>query len=239
MVTGRSSWKKLPLAGAFTLLLLVAFGAGCNGFFVNPTLTSITINGNTSVQVGSSTTLSAYGVNSDNSGSTLTSGVSWSSSEPTVAEITGACATGQCGSATIQGVSAGTSTITATSQSVSNSATFTVVFGSVTNYQVCFGTFGAGTSCSSTVTWNANATNNQVSQNFIAQGTSNGTLYDLTTTSTWTVVGSPTNISCDNSGSPAVCTVNQGTTAGNYTITVTYTSGTATLTSTINLIVTG
>ncbi len=73
--------KKLPLTLAFTVLLIAAFGAGCKGFFQPPTLTSITINGPTSVQVGSTITMSAYGVNSDNQGSTLQSGVSWSTSD--------------------------------------------------------------------------------------------------------------------------------------------------------------
>jgi len=127
MAIGRNfAGKRLPLTIAFTLLLVAAFGAGCNGFFTSPTLTSITINGNASVQLNESTTLSAYGVNSDNQGMYLTSGVSWSSSDPTVAAITGACATQTCGSATVMGVSLGTATITAASESVSNTANATV-----------------------------------------------------------------------------------------------------------------
>lgn len=125
MFTGR----KLALTLAFTVLVVVAFGVSCKGFFVKPTLASITINPTApSVQLGQSTTLQAYGLDNESPpvGSNLTSGVSWSSATPTVAAITGACATGTCGSVTIQGVTVGTSTITASAQSVTNTATATV-----------------------------------------------------------------------------------------------------------------
>src|SRR6266446_984699 len=160
MLTGR----KLALEIAFTALVALAFGAGCRGFFVKPTLASITINPTApSVPLGSTITLSAFGVDNESPpvGSTLTSGVSWSSATPTVAVLTGTCATGTCGSATIQGFAAGTSVITAASQSVSNTATLTVFLPSVTNFEVCEGTFGNTTSCSSgstPLTWTVSGT---------------------------------------------------------------------------------
>jgi trimeric autotransporter adhesin len=117
MLTGR----KLALTLAFAGLLLVTFGAGCQGFFVQPTLTSITINPTApSVQVGLSTTLQAFGVNSNQQGMNLTSGVSWSTSDPTIATIAGS------GSAVLTGVASGTVTVTASSQSVTNTASATV-----------------------------------------------------------------------------------------------------------------
>jgi Bacterial Ig-like domain (group 2) len=117
MLTGR----KLALTLAFTVLIAVAAGISCRGFFVQPTLTSITVNpASPSVQLGESTTLTAYGVYSDGSGGYLSGGVSWSSSDDTVATISGT------GSATLTGVSTGTSTITASAQSVTNTATATV-----------------------------------------------------------------------------------------------------------------
>lgn len=224
MLTGR----KLPLTLAFGVLLALTLGVGCQGFFVKPTLTSITINPSSpSVQVGNSRTLSAFGVNSENQGSTLTGGVSWSSSNPAVAIITGTCATEPCGIVTIQGVTSGQSTITASAQSVTNSTALTVFLGSVTNYQVCQGTFGATTACSSggtPLTWTVTGANGG-QQTFIAQGTSNGTLFDLTTGSTWTLSSNPAagSISCTNTGaSPETCTVAQNTTIGTYNVTVTY-----------------
>ncbi len=122
MLTGR----KVALSLAFAGLLLVAFGASCRGFFVNPTLTSITINPSTpNVQLGTTLSVSAFGVYNDGSSATLTSGVSWSTSDATIVAITGNCATEACGTATVSGVAVGTATLTAGSQSVTSTATAT------------------------------------------------------------------------------------------------------------------
>jgi hypothetical protein len=241
MLSGRTLvGKRLPLTVAFALLLVAAFGAGCKGFFTDPTLNSITINPTTpSVQVGSNVALSAYGVDSNNHGGYLTSGVSWSSSDPNVAQITGSCATGPCGNVSILGVTAGTSTITAGSESVTNTATLNVVLASVTNFEVCEGTFGATTSCSSgstPLTWPVSATNGGSGQ-FIAQGTSSGTLYDLTTQSTWTFSSTPPpGMSCTNSGTtPETCMVGNTTTIGTYPVVVTYGTGTVQVSATLDI----
>jgi len=219
--------KKLPLTIAFAVLLVAAFGAGCNGFFQDPTLTSITINGPTSVQVGSTITMTAFGVNSDGQGGTLQSGVSWSSDTPDVAAISGSCASSPCGGVTIQGVSAGQAIITAQDQSVSNTATVTVTLVGVTNFEVCEGTFGDTTTCSSgssPLKWTVSGRNGG-SQTFVSQGSANGTEYDLTTQSTWTLPsGAPSTISCTNASntSPETCTVGNNTQTGTYPVTVTY-----------------
>jgi hypothetical protein len=121
MVTSMLSGRKLALTLAFTAFVAVALGTSCQGFFVRATLTSITINPTApSVQVGQTTSLSAFGVNSDQQGMTLTNGVSWSSSDITIATVTGT------GGAVLTGVAPGTVTITASSQSVTNSASATV-----------------------------------------------------------------------------------------------------------------
>ena len=122
MATGRQfRGKRLAIIAAFTVLLIAAFGAGCKGFFVNPNLTSITIGPTApTVQVGDSTTLTAYGVYSDGTGNYLTSGVSWSSSDITVATVSGT------GGATLTGVMTGSATITASSEAVTNTASATV-----------------------------------------------------------------------------------------------------------------
>jgi len=228
MAIGRNfAGKRLPLTIAFAVLLVAAFGAGCKGFFTSPTLTSITINGPTSVQVGSNVSLSAYGVNSENQGATLTSGVSWSSSDPTIAQITGSCATQPCGGVSILGVAAGQVTITAGSQSVTNTATLNVVLPGVTNFEVCQGDFGS-TTCSSgstPLTWTVQSLNGG-NQPFVSQGTSNGTEFDLTTQSTWAPPAqgpAQGSISCTNDGtSPETCTVTNGTSTGTYAFTITY-----------------
>jgi len=237
-----STKHKLRLIGAFAALATLALAVSCTGFFTNPTWTSLNVNPSApSVEVGSTVTLQAYGIDSNGNGSYLTSGVSWSSATPTLALITGACANGtSCGTVSIQGVSAGTSMITAGSESVSATATLTVLLGNVSDFQVCEGTFGATTGCStatSPLVWNVSSADG-LQQTFIAQGTSGGTPYDLTTASTWTLVTTPANgsISCTNdSVSPETCVVDSGTSTGTYPVTVSY--GTNGLAATLNIVV--
>ncbi|MGC2245926.1 MAG: hypothetical protein WA609_04930 [Terriglobales bacterium] len=241
MATERKFAKKLPLTIAFTVLLVAAFGAGCKGFFQAPTLTSITINGPTSVQVGSTITMTAYGVDSDNQGSTLQSGVSWSTSDSTIAAITGSCASQTCGGVTIQGVASGQVTIGASDESVSNTATLNVTLPGVTNFEVCQGTYGS-TMCSSgtkALEWDVVIANGGASQTFVSQGNAGGTEYDLTTQSAWTVTVTPAagSISCINSGAtPETCTVASGTTTGTYPVSVTYGTDPV-VTATLNIVV--
>jgi hypothetical protein len=229
--------QKLRLAGAFAALATLALAVSCTGFFQNPTLTTITIDPPTpSVSQGATQQMTATGTFQDGSTSSLTGGTScsgnivcWSSSDTTVASIT----TGGL----ITGVAEGTATITAASGAITGTTTATIVLASVTNFQVCEGSFGATTSCSSgsgALTWNADATE-LVTQNFVAQGSSNGTEFDLTTAAVWTVQNTPAGITCDNSSSPAVCTVDQDTTAGTYPVTITYGTN---LTATIDIVVT-
>jgi len=125
-----SNGRKLSLALTIIAALALAFAVGCRGFFVKPTLSSITINPSSpSVQVGQTTTLQAFGVDSTGQGSNLTSGVSWSTSDPNTATVTGN------GSAVLKGIALGTVTITASAQSVTNTATATV-FITVSNMSI-------------------------------------------------------------------------------------------------------
>jgi hypothetical protein len=225
------------LAGSFAALVTLALTISCTGFFTSPTFTTLSISPSApTVEVGSTVTLQAYGVDSNGNGSTLTKGVSWSSDTPTIGQITGSCASGTCGAVTIQGVSAGTSTITAGTEAVTATATLTVLLPSVTNFQVCEGTFDATTSCSAgstPLTW---TTATGESQEFIAQGTSNGTAYDLTVSSTWTPSSTASGIvSCTNSGfSPETCTVTSGVSGTTYPVTITYGTN---LVATLNVVV--
>jgi len=232
MFTGR----KLAVTLAFTGLVAVALGVSCRGFFPPNSLTAITIQPpSPQIEVGPTTTqtLQAWGTYLDNTRSQITSGVVWTSSDNTVIMIDQ-----NTGVAT--GVNTGgTATITAAAQGLSATATATAYLGTITNFQVCLGTFGS-TVCSNganPLPWpvNAQAT---VTQNFIAQGTSNGVPLDLTAAATWTVsTAAATSITCTNAGvTPETCTVTQGMTAGAYVdaITVTYgTSSAATVTATV------
>jgi len=218
------------------MLLTAALTISCKGFFQNPTLTTITIDPPTpSINQGATQQLTATGTFQDTSTSTLTGGTScsgntvcWSSSDTSVATIsTGGLLTG---------VAQGTATITAASGAITGTTTATVDLTNVTNFEVCEGTFGATTSCSSgstPLTWNATAGQTGT---FIAQGSSNGQTVDLTAASTWTVPSTVTTISCTNSGtSPETCTVDSSATAGTTAVTVTY--GSNGLTATLNIVV--
>jgi Bacterial Ig-like domain (group 2) len=71
-----------PRLGLITALLSVAIASGCTGFFVSPTLTSISITPNpVSVTVGQSQPLVATGSNNDGSSSNLTGQATWTSSD--------------------------------------------------------------------------------------------------------------------------------------------------------------
>jgi hypothetical protein len=239
MFTGR----KLALTIAFTVLVALAFGVGCRNFFQPNTLTAVSIQPPTpQVEVGPTSTVQvqAWGTYSDNSRAQITSGVSWTSAPNTIVQIDGTCATQECGAATLEGVASGTSTLTAAAQGLSATATVTAYLGNITSFEACEGESVPVTSC--TTTWNPNVTNGDIPQDFVAQGNSGGQTFDLTTSATWTVSPTPAagSIQCDNSGvSPETCTAQQGTTAGPYTITVTYGSGSSTETAKITITVTG
>ena len=90
-----STKHKLRIAGAFAFLATLALTISCTGFFVNPTVSTITIDPpNPSVSVGFTTSLTAAGTDSNGNALTLTGGTSctgttvcWSSSDTSVATI--------------------------------------------------------------------------------------------------------------------------------------------------------
>jgi len=234
MLTGR----KLELTVAFAVLLALAFGVSCKGFFPKNTLTAVTIQPpSPQIAVGTPQTLQAWGTYQDNSRAQITSGVQWTSSDSNVLQIglTSGVATGEG--------AGGSATVTASAEGLSGTASATVYLGSITSFELCTGTFGS-TACSSganPLVWNANAANSTPSQSFVAQATNPAPpppTIDLTTASTWTVVAQPATgtISCINSGaSPETCSVTQGASPGTYTVTVTYgTSSSATLSIIVN-----
>jgi len=217
--------RKLAVTLAFAGLLLVAFGAGCRGFFVAPTLTSITISPTApAVQVGTTSTLSAYGVNNDGSGSYLTSGVSWSSSDTTIATVSGT------GSAQLTGVSTGTATITATSEAVTNTASATVF---ITISAIAMSPTSANLSTGSGTQAFLVYANNDPTLTNPADNLSSGA------TLTVTLAGQAvTTIACSyvSSDSPPnqVCTASVAS-PGSYVVTATYPGSNLTATATLNV----
>ena len=139
MVTGR----KLPLALAFVVVLSLAVGVSCKGFFVDPTLTSIAVGPATptiplttgSPPTNSTKQFTAVATFSDNSpGSTP---VTWTATGTNSQGQTVATIDQSSGLATAQAV--GTATITATSTknpTIAGNTTLTVVPANVTSITV-------------------------------------------------------------------------------------------------------
>jgi hypothetical protein len=128
-----STKHTLRLAGAFAALATLALAVSCTGFFVNPTLTAVSV-GPTGLDLNISQTFQmvATGTYSDGTQRTLTSGVVWSSDTPDTVSV------GQT-SGMVDGLQIGSANITASSggcSSCSGSTSVTVVLNDVTSITV-------------------------------------------------------------------------------------------------------
>lgn len=212
--------QKPKVAGTLVVALVCAIGPGCNGFFVNPTLTSITVGPSATINQNGTVQMSAVGTFNDGTTESL-SNVFWSSSDTTVAAINGA--------GLVTGISPGSATITGASGTVSGTATVTVSISNVT-----------GITISPT---SANATINGT-ESFKAMATvSGGSPVDVTTTATWTISatssGSTADFTIVGGQDPAVVTVQATAAVGEVaTVTATYVSGVNTFTANAMLRVT-
>ncbi len=116
MFTGR----KLPITLAFVLLVGLAFGVSCKGFFVDPTLTSITISpASPQVEIAKTLQLSVFGTYDDGTRKQVKSGVSWSTVPTGIASI-------DPKTSVMSGGTVGTTQITADAQGLTATATGTV-----------------------------------------------------------------------------------------------------------------
>jgi trimeric autotransporter adhesin len=214
MFTGR----KLPLTLAFVVLIGLAFGASCKGFFVDPTLTSISV-GPTgqNIQQGDTLQMSARGTYDDGSTKNITGSVLWASDNLPVATVTS-------GGLVTAILAPGTANISASLDTLTNSAAVNVVLTGVTKITLSpkNPNVKAGASqnftCAATVTGNPNPV-------------------DITASVTWTT-SDTTNTDITNGENPAVFTVNSGTAAESVTVTATYTVGSTTFTDTTTVNVT-
>jgi hypothetical protein len=140
MLTGR----KLALSLAFTVLVAVAFGVGCQGFFTNPTMASFTLSSTSpTVPYGGTTQLHAYGIDSDNNQmGDVTSRITWASSNNGIISIgtagtTPATTPGLMTGVTGNGLSTSTVTITASYEALSpQTATASVCVEGGTNFTI-------------------------------------------------------------------------------------------------------
>jgi len=127
-----SSRRKLQLIASFGLLFLIAaVSVGCNGFFVDPILQTITV-GPTGVGILVSKTqqMTAIGTYDDGSQKNITgsSSTTWTTNDQTIATVSSA--------GLVTGVGAGNSTVTATNGVATGSASITVSLNGVTSILV-------------------------------------------------------------------------------------------------------
>jgi hypothetical protein len=167
MLTGR----RLALTLAFTVLVALAFGVSCKGFFVKPTLTSIAV-GPASPTIETGTTnntvqMTAFGTFND--GSTGNPSVAWSSAQPSIATVST--------SGLVTSVSTGTSAITATANinpTITGSQTVTVTVGCIES--IALNPAGPVT---------ISVTGTPHTQLFAAEATTCNGQFDITATAIW------------------------------------------------------
>jgi hypothetical protein len=168
------------------VLLLLALGAGCTGFFVNPTLSSIAI-GPQGQTISSTTTLqmAATGNYSDGSTKDLTGKALWSSSTPSCATINGgglvtpvSNVTGVCSttiSASSGTVTPATTTVTVSggipSQITLSASTTNPTRNSILTFKALGSFSGKQQDITSSVTWNNSDTINLTLTNGSGTGT--------------------------------------------------------------------
>ena len=209
-----STKQKLRISCVLAALVFLALEIGCKGFFVSPTLTGVSV-GPTGLNLNVSQTfqMTATGSYNDGSQKTLTSGVAWSSSAPTIASVgqsSGLVTALQSGTATITGSSGGCSACTGT-------ATVTVVLANISSITVS----------PSSQSVSINGTPVAYTATAVPGG-------DITQAATWNVVDSGgTNQNANFAisyvaGSGEQFLPGSSATAGTYSIVVTYPGTTAT-----------
>jgi trimeric autotransporter adhesin len=125
-----NSRRKVQACLSFTVLFLLALALGCNGFFVDPVLQTITVTPPTpGILVGQTQQMTATGTYDDGSTKTITGSVSWSTTDASVATVT-------TSGGLVTGVSSGTASIQATSATISGSTSVTVSLSGVTSITV-------------------------------------------------------------------------------------------------------
>ena len=167
--------SKLRLIGAFAALATLALAVSCKGFFVKPTLSSLSVGPPTpTIETGSTDNtvqMTAFGTNSDGS-TTGDPSVTWSITPTTTATIssTGLVTSVSVGQATVTATSnqnpslSGTQTVTVTVGCIS-AITIGPTSGSVTTNQPTFSISATATTCNGSpdvtqvATWNSSNTN--------------------------------------------------------------------------------
>ena len=120
-----STKQKLRLACTLAMLVTLALTVSCTGFFVNPTLTGVSVGpAGLNLTVNQTSQMTATGTYSDGSQKTLTSGVVWSSSAASIVSV------GQS-SGLVDGLQVGSANITASSGGCASCSGSTATAGSM------------------------------------------------------------------------------------------------------------
>lgn len=146
------------------IIIIVVLEPGCDGFFVDPVLTGISVGPAATIQTGNTIQMSAVGTYNDGSQKKLSSNVFWSSATPNIASVSS--------SGLVSGVGPGQATIMGASDTVVGSATVTVTAGNLTSIQV-------------TTKDGVNDIAYGSSEQFVATGTAGGSPIDVTDSVTW------------------------------------------------------
>ena len=214
------SAKKLKLIGSFAVLLSLALAASCRGFFVNPTVSSITVGpSNVNIPIGSTQQMTATATYSDQSTGNVTgkSGITWQSSDDTKATVTN--------TGVVMGVAAGTPTITAQLGTVSGQTTVNITLTNVTGIVI--------TPSTSNIQTNGGTATFQAMANVANQSTQ----VDVSAQVAWTI-SDTTNFTLTQNVSPETVTAGASAPIGSQPVlTATYTSGTTQFTATAKLTV--
>lgn len=190
--------RKLRLLATLTALPLLALAASCRGFFVNPTLTSLTVTpASASLIQGQTRQLAATGnYAADNSTKDLTGSVTWTTSDSAVATVSSG---GLVKAAATIANPPGTATITATSGALTATSTITVNTGPLIAITI------------STTTPNPAAGQTVV---FSAMGTFSGSAQqqDITSQVTWTSSNTAVIATISNGSGAVLSTATSGAT---------------------------
>jgi hypothetical protein len=198
----------------------MAAAVGCQGFFRDPELTSITVGPqNANLQQGDTLQMAAVGNFDDGSTETLHGNVLWDSSDDSVATIN----TGGL----VSGVGIGVATISASSGAITGTTTLTVALNNVTAITISPDNRNVVPGSNTTYTCSATVTG--------------GPPVDITSSVDWTVEdstgGQAANISISNQTNPATVTIDSTAAVGTYTVKATYTTNSQTFIDTATLTV--
>jgi hypothetical protein len=125
----RMSVKNIQKVHIVLLIVLALAGGACQGFFVDPALTSLVVTPPTpSIMEGSTLQMAATGSYADGTTKTITDKATWSTSDLTIATVNSG--------GVISAIAPGSATISASSGPVSGSTSVTVMLSGLLSLQV-------------------------------------------------------------------------------------------------------